>query len=163
MSSDPDSDSSAERLRVRRQLTGLEYFQRMMDGTVTPPPMVQLLGMRMTELSPGRVVFAATPDERFYNGLGVAHGGWAATVLDSALGCAINSAMAAGRLFTTLELTINYNRPLRKEIGEVRCEATILHSGNRTATAEARIVDAAGKMYAHGTTICMLVERDSNA
>ena len=158
-----DSDSSAERLRIRRALTGLEYFQRIMDGSVAPPPMVELLGMRMTELSTGRVVFVATPEERFYNGLGVAHGGWAATVLDSALGCAVNSAMAAGRLFTTLELTINYNRPLRKEVGEVRCEAAIVHAGSRTATAEARIVDAAGKIYAHGTTICMLVERDSNA
>ena len=91
--------------------------------------------------------------------MGVAHGGWAATLLDTALGCAINSGQPAGRSFTTLELKINYIRPLRREVGEVRCEAVVIYAGNRTATAEARVVDAAGKIYAHGTTTCILVER----
>ena len=80
-------------------------------------------------------------------------------MLDSALGCAINSTMPPGRLFTTLELKINYTRPLRRELGEVRCEAKVVHAGNRTATSEGRIVDAAGKIYAHGTTTCILIER----
>ena len=93
--------------------------------------------------------------------MGVAHGGWAATMLDSALGCAINTCMPAGRSFTTLELKINYTRPLRSEVGELRCEATVIHAGNRTATSEARIVGADGKIYAHGTTTCILVERHS--
>jgi uncharacterized protein (TIGR00369 family) len=104
------------------------------------------------------VVFAGTARESFYNGMGVAHGGWAATLLDSALGCAINTIMPAGRLFTTLELKINYIRPLRAEVGEVRCEAAVIHAGNRTATSEGRIVDRAGKIYAHGTTTCIVVE-----
>ena len=101
----------------------------------------------------------AEPRESFYNGVGVIHGGWSAALLDTALGCAVNSMMPAGRAFTTLELTVNLTRPLRQEVGEVRCEASVLHVGNRVATAEARIVDGKGKLYAHGTTVCILVER----
>ena len=143
---------------VRRSLSGLEFFRRMMAGTIPPPPMVSLLGLRMVEAEEGRVVFTGTAAEAFYNGMGVAHGGFAATLLDSALGCAINTMMPAGRSFTTLELKINYTRPLRRETGEVRCEARVIHVGSRVGTAEARVVDAGGKVYAHGTTTCILVE-----
>jgi uncharacterized protein (TIGR00369 family) len=143
---------------VRRSLSGLEFFRQMMAGTVPPPPMVSLLELRMVEAEEGRVVFAGTAVEAFYNGMGVAHGGFVATLLDSALGCAINTMMPAGRSFTTLELQINYTRPLRRETGEVRCEAKVIHVGRRVGTAEARVVDASGKIYAHGTTTCILVE-----
>jgi uncharacterized protein (TIGR00369 family) len=146
-------------LDVRVAIGGLAFFKKMMAGELPPPPLVALLGFRLVEVESGRVVFAGTPAETFYNGLGVAHGGYAATMLDSALGCAINSTMPPGRLFTTLELKINYTRPLRREVGEVRCEAKVIHAGNRTATSEARIVDAAGKIYAHGTTTCIVIER----
>jgi uncharacterized protein (TIGR00369 family) len=151
-------DGSASLAAIRRGLSGLEFFREMMAGRIPPPPMVRLLGLRLVEVDEGRVVFtgAAAPD--YYNGMGVAHGGWAATLLDSALGCAINSAMPAGRSFTTLELKINYTRPLRHEVGEVRCEATLIYAGNRTATAEGRVVGPDGKIYAHGTTTCILVE-----
>jgi uncharacterized protein (TIGR00369 family) len=146
-------------LDVRVAIGGLAFFKKMMAGELPPPPLVALLGFRLVEVESGRVVFAGTPAETFYNGLGVAHGGYAATMLDSALGCAINSTMPPGRLFTTLELKINYTRPIRREVGEVRCEAKVIHAGNRTATSEARIVDAAGKIYAHGTTTCIVLER----
>jgi uncharacterized protein (TIGR00369 family) len=129
----------------------------MADGTLEPPAMVKLLGLRLVEVERGRIVFTGTATEQFYNGLGVAHGGFAATLLDSALGCAVNTTQPAGRLFTTLELKINYTRPLTREAGEVRCEATVLHVGSRTATAEARIVDAEGRLYAHATTTCIVV------
>src|SRR6476620_10500375 len=142
---------------VRRAVSGLEYFREMAAGRVAVPPMIALLNLRLTEVDKGRVVFVGTATEQFYNGLGVAHGGYAATVLDSALGCAINSMQPAGRIFTTLELKINYTRPLTREAGAVRCEATVLHSGSRTATAEARIVDAEGRLYAHATTTCIVV------
>lgn len=132
-----------------------------MAGKIPPPPMVSLLGLRIVEAEPGHVVFAGTATEQVYNGMGVAHGGFVATLLDSALGCAINSLMPAGRSFTTLELTINYTRPLRREAGEVRCEARVIHAGNRVATAEGRVVDAAGKIYAHGTTTCIVVEQST--
>ena len=80
----------------------------------------------------------------------------AATLLDSATGCAINAMMPAGRIFTTLEMKVNYIRPITRETGEVRCEANVIHVGGRTATAEGRIVDRNGKLYAHGTATCML-------
>lgn len=144
---------------VRRTMGGLEFFRKMMAGELPPPPMVRLLGFRLTEVEEGRVVFTAEATEAIYNGMGVAHGGFAATLLDSALGCAINSTMPAGRVFTTLELKVNLTRPLRREVGPLRCEAKIIHVGSRVATAEGRIVDAAGKVYAHGTTTCILVEQ----
>jgi uncharacterized protein (TIGR00369 family) len=140
----------------RRHLSGLEYMRQLMTGEREPSGMVRLMNMRLVEVEEGRAVFAVEPDERHYNGLGIAHGGLAATLLDSALGCAINTVMAAGRVFTTLEMKINYVRPMRRETGEVRCEAEVLHAGSRVATAEGRIVDASGKLYAHGTATCML-------
>src|SRR5262245_43270498 len=143
----------------RREISGLEFFQRMMAGTISPPPMVSLLGLRIVDVSAGRIALVGTAHEEFYNGMGVAHGGWAATLLDTALGCSVNSMQPAGRSFTTLELKINYTRALTREVGEVRCEATVIYAGNRTAIAEARVVDAAGKIYAHGTTTCILVDR----
>ena len=145
-------------LQLRQSLSGLEYFRGMVAGTVPHPPMLMQLGLRIVEADEGRVVFAGTATEQFYNGLGVAHGGFLATLLDSALGCAINTVMPAGRYFTTLELKVNDTRPLRREVGEVRCEARVIHAGGRVATSEARVVDANGKIYAHGTTTCIVVE-----
>jgi len=114
------------------------------------------MSFKLVEVSEGRAVFTIEPDERHYNGLGLVHGGLAATLLDSALGCAINTMMPAGKIFTTLEMKINYVRPIRREIGEVRCEASVIHVGGRVASAEGRILDASGKLYAHGTATCML-------
>jgi uncharacterized protein (TIGR00369 family) len=145
-----------DRAEGRRGLSGLEYMRQLMTGEREPSGMALLMNMRLVEVEEGRAVFAVEPDERHYNGLGIAHGGLAATLLDSALGCAINTVMPAGRVFTTLEMKINYVRPMRRETGEVRCEAEVLHAGPRVATAEGRIFDASGKLYAHGTATCML-------
>ncbi len=145
-------------IETRRGLSGLDYFKKVVAGEIPPPPMLQLLGMRLVEAENGRVVFTATVDERFYNGTGVAHGGFAATLLDSALGCAINTTTPPGKRFTTLELKVNLTRPLTAAVGEVRCEGVTVHVGGRTATAEARIVDRHGKLYAHGSTTCIVVE-----
>ena len=143
---------------IRQGLGGLEYFRRMIAGEFPPPPLVALLGMRLTEAEEGRVVFTATVRPEHYNGMGVAHGGFAATLLDSALGCCINTLMPAGRRFTTLELKVNLTRPLTSAAGLLRCEAKVVHLGSRTATSEGRIVDHNGKLYAHGTTTCIVVE-----
>jgi uncharacterized protein (TIGR00369 family) len=142
----------------RRALSGIDYFKKVLAGEFPPPPMLQLLGMRLVEVDKGRVVFTATVEERFYNGTGVAHGGFAATLLDSALGCAINTTTPPGKRFTTLELKVNLTRALTVATGEVRCEGVAVHVGSRTATAEARIVDRAGKLYAHGSTTCIVVD-----
>ena len=144
------------RAEPRRALSGLEYMRQLLSGEREASGMARLMNMRLVEVEEGRAVFAVSPDERHYNGLGIAHGGLAATLLDSALGCAINTAMPAGRVFTTLEMKINYVRPMRRETGEVLCEARVLHAGRSVATAEGRILDAAGKLYAHGTATCML-------
>jgi uncharacterized protein (TIGR00369 family) len=145
-------------METRRGLSGIEYFRRMLAGELSPPPMLDLFNIRLVEVEPGRVVFTATAEERFYNGTGVAHGGFAATLLDTALGCAINSTMPAGKRFTTLELKVNLTRPLTLSAGLLRCEAAVVHVGGRTATSEGRVVDRNGKIYAHGTTTCIVVE-----
>jgi uncharacterized protein (TIGR00369 family) len=139
-------------------MSGLELFQKLVTGELPHPPMLELLGIRMIEVGLGRAVFEAMTEERFYNGTGVAHGGFAATLLDSALGCAINSMMPAGKRFTTLELKVNLTRPLTREVGRLRCDAHVVHVGGRVATSEGRITDARGKLYAHGTTTCIVVE-----
>ena len=143
---------------IREGLSGLEYFRRMIAGDVAPPPMLALLGITLIEADEGRVVFTGTVEEKHYNGMGVAHGGYAATLLDSSLGCAINTMMPPGRRFTTLELKVNLTRPLTHAAGQLFCEAKVVHLGGRTATSEGRIVDRNGKLYAHGTTTCIIVE-----
>lgn len=144
--------------QLREVMSGLEFFQRLASGELPAPPLVALLGFRLVEATPGRIVFTAEPKEEYYNGVGVIHGGWSAALLDSAMGCAVNSMMPAGKVFATLELKVNLTRPLHNDVGPLRCEATVLHVGNRTATAEGKIVDRHGKLYAHGTTTCLLVE-----
>ena len=152
------TETSARLLALRNDISGLEFFERMLRGELPPAPMITLLGLRLVEVGDGRVVFTGTANESMYNGLGVTHGGYAATMLDSAMGCAIATKLPAGRVFTTIELKVNYTRPIRRESGELRCVGLVIHSGSRMSTAEARIVDAAGKIYAHGTTTCMLIQ-----
>ena len=151
-----NEEASTFKTAERERMTGLEYMRRVMTGEVPPSGMVQLMNFKLVEVSEGHAVFTIEPDERHYNGLGIAHGGLAATLLDSATGCAINTMMPAGRIFTTLEMKINYVRPMARETGEVRCEANVIHVGGRIATAEGRIVDGNGKLFAHGTATCML-------
>jgi uncharacterized protein (TIGR00369 family) len=150
--------SDTDFVERRRAMGGLAFFRHMLQGQMPQAPMTKLLNMRLLEVDEGRVVFGARPTRDHYNGMGVVHGGFAATLLDSALGCAINSKAPAGKIYTTLELKINYTRPLTEEVGDVRCEARVIHLGSRTATAEGRIVDADGKLYAHGSTTCIVVE-----
>src|SRR5215212_8528402 len=139
-----------------RSLSGMEYLRAIMNGTLPPPPIALTLGMDIVELDEGRAVFAAEPSEYHYNPIGVVHGGLAATLLDSAMGCAVHSVLPAGAGYTTLEIKVNYVRALTAETGEVRCEARVIHVGGRTATAEGKVSDAAGKLYAHATTTCLI-------
>ena len=156
-----DSKPTPKIRQIRESLSGLEFFQRMLLGDVSGPNLLTLLGIRLVHVEKGHVKFAGVAREAFYNGLGIAHGGFAATMLDSALGCAINTMQPAGRVFTTLELKINYTRPLTEQAGEVIAEARVIHIGKRTGTSEGRIIDKDGVIYAHGTTTCIVVERKS--
>jgi uncharacterized protein (TIGR00369 family) len=151
----------AARPASRATLSGLDYFRRIQSGEAPRAAMLELLGMRLLEVEAGRVVFGVTPSEQHSNAMGIAHGGLAATLLDSALGCAINTLAPVGTFFTTLELKVNFTRPIRVENGPLRCEARVIHMGRRTATSEGRIVDARGKIYAHGTTTCIVVDTET--
>ncbi len=139
-----------------RGLSGLEYLRKIASGELPRPPFGALLDFGLSELEEGRAVFTVEPAEYHYNPIGVVHGGLAATLLDSAMGCAVHSTLPAGVGYTTLEIKVNYVRALTAETGEVRCEARAIHIGGRTATAEGRVVDADGKLYAHGTTTCLI-------
>ncbi len=134
----------------------MEYLQKIISGEFPPPPIGVLMNFRIAELSEGHAVFTVEPAEYHYNPIGVVHGGVAATLLDSAMGCAIHSTLPAGATYTTLEIKVNYIRAMSSETGLVRGEANAIHVGGRTATAEGRIVDEQGKLYAHGTTTCII-------
>ncbi|MBP7999093.1 MAG: PaaI family thioesterase [Chloroflexi bacterium] len=137
-------------------LSGLAYLQAIHRGEIPPPPIAELLGMFIAEVTQGRVVFGLTPGEHHYNPIGVVHGSIAAALCDSAMGCAVQSRLPMGMVYTTAELHVNYLRPLTKETGPVRCIGEIIHQGKRMATAQARLVDAQDRLYSHGTTTCLI-------
>ncbi len=137
-------------------MSGLDYLQAMARGELPPPPIMLLMGIEIGEIAEGRVSFTVEPAEYHYNPIGVVHGGLACTLFDSAMGCAVQSMLPAGTGYTTLELKVNLLRPLTRETGRVVCEGTVIHVGNRIATAEARLHDGGGKLYGHATTTCMI-------
>lgn len=140
-----------------RALSGLEYLRAMRSGDIPPPPITATLGIEIDDVEEGRVVFAITPAEYHYNPIGVVHGGVASTLCDTAMACAVHSTLPAGVGYTTLELKVTFIRPLTRDTGRVTCEGRTLHVGARTAAAEARIVDAAGRLYAHATSTCLVM------
>jgi len=150
-------------LRAARSMDGLAFLRAMMRGEHPLPPIARLLGYDLVEAEEGRVVFAVAPGECHYNPLGVVHGGLLATVLDSAMACAIHTRTPAGGYSTTLELHINYVRPVTLETPPLRAEGRVLHMGSRIATAEGRVLDGGGRLYAHGTTTCLMLRGDGGA
>ena len=141
---------------VLRAYDGLSFLKALIAGELPAPPIQQTLGFRLAEAEPGRAVFRGTPEFRHYNPIGTVHGGFAATLLDSALGCAVFSTIAKGDSWTTLELKFNLVRPLSEDTGLVRAEGRIVHRGRTVATAEGDLKDRAGKLYAHASTTCMI-------
>jgi len=138
--------------------SGLEMFRAMIAGELPAPPISQTLDFILVEAEHGRVVFQGRPGFAHYNPMGTVHGGWFATLLDSALGCAVASTLPAGKAYTTAELKVNIVRPLSDKVPFVRAEARIIHGGNRMATADARLTGADGKLYAHGSTTCFVFD-----
>lgn len=143
--------------RAAREMSGLDFLRAIRSGALPAPPIARLLGFDLVEVEPGRAVFAVTPGERHYNPIGVVHGGLAATLCDSAMGCAVQSLLPAGVGYTTLEFKINFVRAVLDTTGPVRCAAEIVHLGKRSAVASARVVDAEGTLYAHATTTCLVL------
>lgn len=135
--------------------TGLELLRLSLEGHLPSAPICGTLGFRLVEADEGRAVFEGEPGEHLFNPMGTVHGGFLATLLDSALGTAVMSTLPAGRAYTTVQLGVNLVRPVFGDTPTLRCEGTAVHVGRTTATAQARVVGAAdGKLYAHGTTTC---------
>lgn len=147
--------------RAAAGVTGLEFLQKLIAGEVPPPPIASTLDFRLVEVEHGRAVFEVEPRDFHYNPIGVVHGGLAMTLLDSALGCAVQSTLPVGAVYTTLETKVNMTRAITATTGPLRCEGTTVHAGRRVATAEGRIVGAEGRLYAHGTSTCLVIQPDS--
>jgi uncharacterized protein (TIGR00369 family) len=135
---------------------GLSFLQGLIDGKLPAPPITQTLGFALVEVEKGRAVFAGTPTFALYNPMNVVHGGWIATLLDSAMGCAVHSALGKGEGYATLELKLNIVRSVTIETGRVTAEGRLVHRGRNVGTAEGYLRDASGALYAHGTTTCMI-------
>lgn len=138
-------------------ISGLEFLTKFAKGELPRPPISALMDFTLAEVSPGRAVFVAEPAEYHYNPIGAVHGGLAATLLDSAMSCAVQSMLPPGVGYTTLEIKVNFVRALTVGTGTVRSEGTVIHMGSRTATAKGRIVDRSGKLYAHATATCIVL------
>jgi uncharacterized protein (TIGR00369 family) len=141
------------------RLDGLSYVRAIAAGKLPPPPIAVLLNMTVTEIEPGRTAFEGEPGEEHYNPIGVVHGGYAATILDSALGSAVHTTLEAGVGYTTLGLEVKFVRPITRDTKRVRAEAEVLHRGRRQATAQAQLIDAeTGKLLAHATATCLIID-----
>ena len=139
-------------------MTGLEIMQAMLNGEIPYPPIAKTLDFSIVEAGPGRSVFQGTPGFAHLNPLGTIHGGWFATLLDSALGCAVHTMMPPGRGYTTAELGVNIVKALTPKVQRVRAIGTVIHCGRQLATAEARLIGPDGTLYAHATTTCLVFE-----
>ncbi|WP_382156158.1 PaaI family thioesterase [Hydrogenophaga sp. ANAO-22] len=139
-------------------LTGMQQMQAMLDGKLPYPHIADTLDFSLVEIGEGRAVFQGQPQLKHYNPLGTVHGGWYATLLDSAVGCAVHTVMPVGRAYTTAELSVNIVRAASYRSGPLRAIGTVVHAGRQLATAEGRIVGPDGKLYAHATTTCLVFE-----
>jgi uncharacterized protein (TIGR00369 family) len=137
--------------------SGLELFQHLLETDTPPPPISQTLGFRLVEVGKGLAVFAIEPAEHLYNPIGSVHGGVYATLLDSAAGCAVHTTLAAGVGYTSLDLAVKFLRSMTPDGGEVRAIGTVVHSGRRTALAEAKMVDSKGRLLATATSSCLIL------
>ena len=139
-----------------RTMSGLDLMRAMIAGKFPPPPIAQLMDFRLVEVDHGHAVFECHPGEMHYNPIGVVHGGLAMTLLDSCMGCAVHTSLPAGVGYTTLEAKVNLVRAITSATGRLRAIGKVVHAGRSVATAEGRLVDAGGRLYAHATTTCMI-------
>ncbi|WP_460773609.1 PaaI family thioesterase [Microbacterium sp. GXF7504] len=147
----------AELAAAAARTDGLDLLNRIGAGELPIPPAAATTGIRPVEVGDGFAVFDLDPAEWQYNPMGTVHGGILSTLADTALGCAVHTTLSAGTGYTTLDLTMKFTRAVTVDSGTVRCEAHVVSRGRRTATAEARVTDAAGRVVAHGVTTCILL------
>ena len=143
--------------KAARSMAGIEYLRAMRDGSLPPPAFVTHLDLQFEEVESGHVVFSALPQEFHLNPVGVVHGGFASWLLDSALGCATLSLLPAGMVFTTLDLHVNFVRAITPAAGRLRGIGDVVHGGRTVVTSFGKILDDAGKLYAHATSTCMVL------
>jgi len=143
---------------VLASMSGLDFLQKMFSGELPHATMMQQVGFTRGSAEPGFVVFQAMPGPQHYNPIGSVHGGFAATLLDSAMGCAVQSMLPAGSGYTTLEFKVSLIRAITTDTGEVRAEGRALNVGRRVGTAEGRLLDAKGRLLAHASTTCLVFE-----
>lgn len=139
------------------RMSGLAVMRAVAAGDIPPPGIAVTLGMRPIEVEDGRCVFELSPDERMTNPLGTIHGGIAATILDSCMGCAVHTTLAPGVGYTTAQLNVHYLRAMLPGMGPVRATGTVLHRGRKQSTAEGHLHDAEGRLLAHATTTCVIL------
>jgi uncharacterized protein (TIGR00369 family) len=139
------------------QTDGLTFLRNMITQDYPAPPFAETSDIWLVMAEHGRVVFEALPAQRFLNPLGTIHGGWFSTLLDSAMGCAVHSLLKPGHRYTTVDMTVSFVRAVLPTTGKLTCEGKIIHSGSRIATCEGRVTDAAGKLIAHGTETCLIL------
>ena len=155
MGSEPPVEASDRGAMAR--LSGIELLREMIAGRVAGPAMAGWLRFGLVEVAEGRAVFEGEPDGRFLNPMGMVHGGWALTLIDSATGCAAHTLLEAGASYTTVETRGNFSRPIMADGGPVRAEGKVISRGRRIITAEARVTDAAGRLLAHGGSTLMVL------
>ena len=141
--------------------SGLQIFQALLAGEIPPPPMAVTLDFTLLRIELGFAVFQGQPGFSYYNPMGTVHGGWFATMLDSAMGCAVHSTLSASKAYTTLELKLNLVRALTDAVPLVRAEGRLVHGGRQVATADGRLVGPDGKLYAHASTTCLVFDQSS--
>ena len=145
-------------VEAARRMSGLEALRAIRDGKIAPPPIANLMGMNIIKAEEDSVIFTIEPAEYLYNPLGTVHGGALSTLLDSAMGCVVQANLPVGVGYTTLELKVNFLRAVTDRVGTLFAEGTIVYKGKRTMLTEARITDEAGKLYAHATSTCMVLQ-----
>jgi uncharacterized protein (TIGR00369 family) len=138
------------------KMSGLEFLGKIVSGELPPPPIAVVLGFRLAKAEKGFAVFEFEPAEFHYNPIGVVHGAMAGMLLDSTMGCSVQTTLPAGMGYTTLEFKVNLVRPITLKAGRMRAEGRLIHAGSRTATAEGRLIDDGDKVYAHGSTTCLI-------
>ena len=142
-----------------RNSSGLDYLRRIVAREIGNVPIGDTLGFHIVEVEHGRVALVGRPDERSFNLIGSVHGGWPAAILDSAMALSTLSSLDADQGFTTVDIKINYLRPITQETGEVRAEGRVIHGGRRISLSESRLLDRDGKLLCHGTSTCLILPR----
>ena len=142
-------------------LSGFDFLKGLQDGLYPAPPFAEAADVRPVSVEVGKIIFEGTPSARFYNPMGIVHGGWIALLLDTVMGCAVHSALKPGQAFTTIDMHTTFIRAVTEKTGKIRGEGTLLHLGGRVASAEGKLFDSSGRLIAHGTETCAIMETGS--